>query len=163
MPLFLRKIQKGRWRRDTGLSWLPEGSLPADPLADLNTQNNKLSVWHVEDDRSNLEQIVTALAANRDAVSNLDCMLIDQQILFSEMDVKVEDFAGDTKDAKANVWHRQLSEISAQKLVELARVIMQHAEKKRFSEHQVLALIKKATESGGIDMATLEPEVRAKI
>ena len=66
MPLFLRIIRKAKWYKNEQVPWLPEGELQADTLTDLSTKSNELSVWHIEDDRSNLEQVVTALAAGRD-------------------------------------------------------------------------------------------------
>jgi hypothetical protein len=81
MPFFLRTIRKARWYNVEGVSWLEKGDIQADPLADLNTKGNELSVWLVENDRSNLEQVVTALAATRTDISNLDYALLDVRLL----------------------------------------------------------------------------------
>lgn len=89
MPLVLRKIRKSKWYKTERVSWLEEGQLQADALADLKTTNNELSVWHIEDDKSNLEEVVAALAANCDDVSNLDYALFDQQLL-SEIDIRIK-------------------------------------------------------------------------
>ena len=158
MPLLLRQIRKSRWYDDGGLPWLPVGLLPADPLSDLNTKDNKLSVWHIEDDKSNLEQVVTALAVNRDQVSNLDCALFDQHPL-SGINVRIEETKGNTKDKRANIWHRELVELTAEKLLELARSIMRDGKRTRFSETRIRNLIQRAVESGIIDETKLKPNV----
>jgi hypothetical protein len=72
MPFILRTIRKDRWYRIEDVPWLEEGDIHADPLADLNTKANELSVWLIEDDRSNLNRVVSALAATRTHISNLD-------------------------------------------------------------------------------------------
>jgi hypothetical protein len=86
VPLLLRGIRKRRWSTDTtdkSISWLSNGEIQSDALGDLNTSNNTLSVWYVEDDQSNLDQVITALASNRDAISNLDYVLFDISLVNS--------------------------------------------------------------------------------
>ena len=81
MPFVLRKIRKSKWWKHPGVPWLAHSDLQADALGDLQTSSNQLSVYHIEDDKSNLEQIVTALAASRDTIANLDYALLDLQIV----------------------------------------------------------------------------------
>lgn len=54
MAFLLRKIRKNRWYKEQ-IEWLPDGELQADPLSDLGTKSNELSVYHVVIDESNLE------------------------------------------------------------------------------------------------------------
>ena len=58
-----------RWLRP---DWLAGDEVQADALVDLSTKDNELSVWLIENDKSNLEHVVTALAANCNTISNLD-------------------------------------------------------------------------------------------
>jgi hypothetical protein len=78
MPLILRKIRKARWYQydRSDFPWLLEEDIPADPLGDLATNDNELSVWQINDDKSNLPRVAAALAANCDDISNLDYALI---------------------------------------------------------------------------------------
>lgn len=63
MPLILRKIEKGRWNSDPqAVPWLPPGEVQAQALLDLAPKDNGLSVWLIEEDRSNLDRVVAALA-----------------------------------------------------------------------------------------------------
>ncbi len=162
MPLFLRQIREYKWFKHDAVPWLPEDSLQADALGDLNTSDNRLSVWHIQDNRANLEQVVTALAATSRHPSNLDCALFDQQLV-SEIGVKIEHTSGESSYEEANVWHRDLGELSADKLMQLATVIMRHGEKQRFSERRVLSLVKHAVDSGSIDREKLQPYVQLAI
>ena len=92
----------------------------------------------------------------------MDCALFDQQLV-SEIDVNIEHTRGKSSYEQANVWHRDLGELSAEKLMQLATIIMRHGEKQRFSERQVLGLVKHAVDSGSIDREKLQPSVRLKI
>lgn len=162
MPFFLRTIRKAKWYKNEAVSWLAEGELQADALADLATKGNELSVWHVEDDRSNLEQVVTALAAGRDNIANLDYALFDQQIL-SAINIKIKETKGGSPDEKVNAWHRDLVELSATKLIGLAKAIQTEAAKERILPKDIIRLIKRAVVSGQIERTKLKSGIVAKI
>ena len=162
MPFILRKIRKARWYTE-GISWLEEGEIHADPLADLYTKDNELSIWLVEDDRSNIDQIVTALAANRTHISNLDYALLDLRLL-SSLNIKIKYTIGGTPDENTNaLWHRDLVELSALKVVELAKMILAEAERKRIPEREVRRLMTGAVASGRIERTKLKESLRDKI
>ena len=162
MPLLLRKLRKPRWTLDKDLPWLAEGDIPADPLSDLATSENKLSVFLVEDDRSNLDQVVTAVAATRGHLAVFDYALFDQQLL-PQLNIKIESTDGGTLDQVVNSWHRDLVELSALKLVELAKAILANAEKNRVLEKKIGQLMAQAVSLGRIDGDQLTPETRSKI
>lgn len=112
MPLVLRTIRQSRWLEDS-FPWLEEGDAPADPLGDLATQDNELSVWIIDDEKSNLNQVVAAMAATRGHLSNLDFALFDLRFL-SELNIKIAITTGGTPDKEVNTWHRDLVKLSAQ-------------------------------------------------
>lgn len=127
MPLLLRNVRENRWLRSEAASWLEKGDVPADPLGDLATKENRLSVWEVALDRSNLERIVRALAVNRDKIADMGYVLFDSGLLAAAgIDALVED--GATADAEANSWHRDLINLSGNKLVRLTRLILENGE-----------------------------------
>ena len=159
MPLLLRKISKPRWQK---LAWLEEGKAQADALRDLETKENKLSVWHVEDDKSNLRGVVTAIAATRDVASNFDYALFDQRLL-TKLRVRIEKTVGDTYHKEANAsWHRDIVELSAEKNAELANLIMEHGTRDRIGEIKVISLVKQAVTSGVIDVHPLKDRLKQK-
>jgi hypothetical protein len=58
MPLYLIRITKRNWERDEyDTSWLEPSEVPADVHRDLRVTESALSVWHIEDDKSNLEEV----------------------------------------------------------------------------------------------------------
>ena len=160
VPFILRKIRKSKWYKHEDVPWLAEDELQADALGDLQTSNNELSVWRVEDDKSNLERIVTALAANVDHVSNFDYALLDMELL-SKLSIQTKDSKGDTPDERANVaWHLDLMELSARKLMELAKAIMAKGEKGRVPKKKLAQLIEQGVNA---EQIKLKQGIRAKI
>lgn len=158
MSLLLRKINnRRRWDK---LPWLEEGKAQADALSDLQTTENKLSVWHVEDDKSNLPGVVIAIAAKRHSPSKFDYALFDQNLL-TKINVRIEKTVGDTYHREANAsWHRDIVELSAEKNGELANLIMEHGTTDRMGENEVISIVKQAAITGVIDVNKLDPNLR---
>lgn len=163
MPLFLRKIRKAKWYSHIDLEWLVEGEIQADALGDLATKNNTLSVWNIEDDKSNLEEVITALATRFDSPSNLDFALIDKKYVV-DMGLKVIPSKGDTYFLKANEhWHFHLTELTAQSILNLANIIMINGEKERYRESQIILLLKQAIQNKTIYIKDLSVNLQSKI
>lgn len=79
MAFLLRGIEKRRWNKEEAkhFNWLLSNDFPADPLADLRTQGNALSFWHIEEDQSNLERVAAAIACTKGNLDNFDFGLIN--------------------------------------------------------------------------------------
>ena len=124
MPWFLRTIKKTYWYKSKELNlWLGENEIPADSLHDISTKSNKLSVWQVEENKSNLNDIIIAIATNRSCITNFDYVLIDSNIL-SDFNIECEKIEGASKYNRANkLWHYDLIKLSAEKLLILAEYI----------------------------------------
>src|SRR5438045_1847252 len=127
MPFLLRKLTKQKWQPEYAIGWLLEGDLQADALNDLATQNNELSVFHIDDDKSNLNRVVAALAAKRDSLDKLDYALVASQIA-DDAGFKTRMIKGDTADEAVNQWHRDITELSVANLANLAVVIKQRGQ-----------------------------------
>lgn len=85
MP-YLRKIRRNRWY--DSIPWLQPGDIQADALGDITTSDNQLSVWLVDNDRSHLEQIVAALTANCEFISNFDYVIFQEEDVL-QLNIKV--------------------------------------------------------------------------
>ena len=162
MPLLLRTIRKNRWYQGDPLPWLAQGDLPADPLGDLSTTFNALSVWRVEENHSNLQQIVAALAAMRESLSNFDYALFDEKIL-SQVQIKISETKGVTFDEQVNVYHRDLVELSASSLVTLAGAIHASNMRERVLSKDVGLIIRQAVSEGRIELTKLKEGIQKKI
>ena len=165
MPFVLRTIRLSRWDNELmlGAPWLPDGDFVADPLADLATERGVLSVWLVEDDRSNLDRVLVALAATRDHLSNVDYLILDEHLV-AETGVVVRQTTGATPDHAANVrWHRDLIEVSGHRLAGLAGVALTAGQIGRLHQKPLRRLLQQALETGHVDPARLRPCVLSKL
>jgi len=143
---------------------LEADAIQADAMTDLRTENNALSVWRIDDDRVNLEQIIVALALapNVSQPTHIDCALFDEQFLASD-EFKFEQVPGNTRCVAANNYHSHLTELSVQKLSKVAKIIKAKAERKRYSKKETIAFVSQAIDSGIISRAELPPAILAAI
>lgn len=155
MPFVLRKIRQSRWFRHEEHTWLEEDEVQADTLLDLRTEDNALSVWLVEDDRSNLDRVVAALASACDKLQNLDYILFESTIL-PEIGINIEKSDGITPDEEANhSWHRNLIELSAQDLTTLASELVRTIHPQRLYKRDLVRPLWESVSSGYINMTVL--------
>ena len=161
MP-YLRKIRKNRWYDNT--PWLQSGDIQADALGDLNTFDNQLSVWHVDNDKSHLEQLVAALTATREHIANFDYVIFQEEDVL-QLNVKVVESPGETPSQVVNSWHVDFSELTGDKLVALAHVIQENGDRKRIPEKSVLHLLARSLALQQIDRekVKLSPSALDKI
>ena len=163
MPSLHRIIRKNRWYIEEALFYLQCGDIPADPLGDLRTDKNSLSVWLIEDDRSNLERVIAAFAAARQSLDHLDFTLFDFAIP-AQINIKCEKSSGDTPDDAANEsWHFKLSELSGLKLVALAKAILEKGHTERRFEADVRGLVRDAISKGQVSTSRMYPKLAQKL
>jgi hypothetical protein len=148
VALLLRKIRKGRWYKEHQPSWLCTDDIPADPLGDLVTRENRLSLWYIDDDKANLQDVVAAMAANADNVSNFDYALLDLEAVLS-LGLKVASTEGGSPNKDANSrWHRDVIELSSSKLGQLAKLFYQKGQRGRVQERKVRKMILTSLDRG---------------
>jgi hypothetical protein len=156
MPLLLRNVRENRWLKSVAVPWLAIGDVPADPLGDLATKENRLSVWEVID-RSNVERIVRALAVNRDKIADMGYVLFDSSLL-TAAGINTLTENGMTPDEEANNWHRDLIDLSGNKLVILTKLILEHGESGTVLKKRLEQLV-----ADGIEQKQLPEKCRSKI
>ena len=116
------------WARSeecSNLSWLTSEEVVADLILDFRIFKGELSVWRIEDDRSNLDRVIAALAATRDNPAHYAYTLIDKELL-RDKGFNLEPTAGTTLDDKVNTWHFDIVELSTQKAADLANTFFHH-------------------------------------
>lgn len=168
MPFVLRKISRAKWRE---VQTHPAGDQPvsiervmqADVFSDLKTDTNLLSVWHIEDSRTNLENVLTALAANCERFTNVDYVLLGRDVIETlSIDMKQTD--GASVDQNVNQWHRDLHIGTAGKLLELAKEIYSRPDaRKRMPEKELKSLLLAAVSSGRIEKSKLKDSLRVQV
>jgi hypothetical protein len=158
MPLLLRNVRQNRWLKDPARAWLDRNEVPADPLGDLRTQENALSVWEVADDHSNLERVVRAIVlGSTSGIANTGYVIFDAALLES-IGIASRPEPGVSPDADANKWPRDLINLTGSQLVALTRVILEHGESGQVLKKRLLQLIQE-----GIEKKELPEKCRSKL
>jgi hypothetical protein len=158
----LRKITKPKWF-DT--PWLPAGEVPADALVDLRTQQNTLSVWRVDPGEANLSAVIAALASNQTTrVDKFDYVLLDDEVV-TGLGIQCVKTEGDSPHLDANsTWHFDLVELTATKVVGLAREMKRvEAEHRRMFPDDVREILRSALDGGALKRAKVKPELLAEL
>ena len=164
MTLVLRDVRLSRWDSPGKHDWLAEGDIPADPLADFaKTDENCLSVFFVDDDRKDLDDVLAALAANREKADKLDYVLFTEGHLRAAR-VRVCEASGRTPDEQVNRLHRDLTQLSAAKVLELTTSVWhENIEVKRIDKRRAVQLVADAVRRGRISLERLKPQLRDDI
>lgn len=149
MPYLLRKVRRGRWLRGDDLNWLSASDVQAEAFDDLRAMGNELSVYHIEDDCSNLVRVSAALAANTDFPANFDYALIDEGVVRNS-GVKITASRGESPDAVVNTWHSDMIELSAASLYEFLKLLNAHARFERIAIKKVIEIVADSILSGKI-------------
>jgi hypothetical protein len=162
VPRFLRKIKMARWR-DVALcrQWLAEGEIPADPVCDLDTQDNSMSVYMADSGLRTIEELAAAYTAMRDSLQPFDYVIFESEDL-DQVGIEVAGVQGTTPDSESNKLHRDLVRISAQKLVALTSRILQRNEAEicdRVNRKVVACHIMKGVQEGWLDLTKVNPKV----
>jgi hypothetical protein len=139
------------------MPWLERGDVPADPLGDLATSQHRLSVWDVAADRSNLERIVRAVVTTKDKIASMGYVLFDSSLL-SDAGISIQVEEGATPDEEANEWHRDLVDLSGNKLVVLTRLILQNGESGTVLKKRLEELVEQ-----GLERKELPDKLRSKL
>jgi hypothetical protein len=158
MPLLLIGVRESRWFKGPAQEWLDRGDVPADPIGDLRTTDNRLSVWEIAPDRSNIERVVRALVLGKDKVADSGYVLFDSALLGEIGIAAPERVLGTTADTGANAWHSDLIQLSGNQLVGLTRAILTRGETGHILKKRLVQLIEE-----GIAASELPERLRQRI
>lgn len=162
MSRFVRHVRKSKWYASPAVPWLKEGELQADALFDFEARSNRVSVWKLEDDGSNLGRIIAGMAATRDTLANWDYAVIDQKDL-DDIGIDITRSRGVSVDDEANDrWHWDLVELTADKVYRLAQRVQQSAIE-RVLRKRVASLVSQAISCGWIDRKGVSEAIMEKI
>ncbi|MBN2238176.1 MAG: hypothetical protein JW712_00240 [Dehalococcoidales bacterium] len=127
MPYFLRALYSNiKWEKTQYSSWLKEDELPSCVIRDLRADDNSLSLWEIDDDKSNLLNVVSALAAQRKSIKNdFDYALLESHIL-DEVSFNPTKKSGITPYTSINTFHRDVPNLSINNVVYFAYLLSKH-------------------------------------
>jgi len=157
MARLLRKVKRNRWFREEAQPFLDVEDVPADPLGDLTTSGNKLSVYRVDGDVTEIERIARALALTVERLDNVGYVLFDASLL-ERISVESDPTDGKTYDSVVNKWHLDLINLTGNKLVELTRLILLEGQSDTILKKRIVELVEQ-----GLSSNELPEKVRDKL
>ncbi len=161
--MLLRTVRRSRWYGLPDIPWLPDGEAQADALKDLRTEDNTLSLWHVEDNERNLARVLIAATAGRSDIANIDYLLFDSEVLHA-CSLEAKHTHGDSLDNEANnLWHLDIENLTASAVARLAALLFVKGETYRVFEKEVLDWLRGVVSSGHIDRGRLKDKLRLKV
>jgi hypothetical protein len=158
MAKLLRKVKKqNHWFKADAVPLLKIGDVPADPLGDLNTSQNKLSVFEVDEGLVNIDRVARALALGAHHIDNVGYVTFDSSIL-AQASIEFDHTDGDTIDPAVNKCHVSLINLSGNKLAKLAHLILSEGESDTILKKRIEELVEE-----GINSRELPEKVREKL
>jgi hypothetical protein len=118
----LRQIKYNRWLFDDEEDWIARGKAPADIAADFAAEKNRLSLWVVDEEQTNLTRVILALVGNRSNLQHFEYVLFDQSIL-ERCGIVGEQTPGDVPDPDIARVHIDINVEDIDGLAQLARSI----------------------------------------
>ena len=156
MTTIFRKLsQKRHWDRPP---WLGAGDIQADAAKCLRTEDNKLSVFRLEDSDVQTERVVAALALTRDNLAHVDLAIAPEKVL-EACGIQHAMVPARTPDSEVNDWHLDLVELTVAKIAELATAISTEGRIRRYYEADVKAAIQKSLRTDYIVVEHIKPKL----
>ena len=164
MPLVLRRTRDNLiWDNSADqLPGLEIDDIAADPITDLNTRENELSIYLIQDELTELDRCLSALAAERMNLQDLDYILFDKDII-DQLLLEINNVEGNLKDHEINKLHRNIIKLSAKKLISLSKKIMEKCQRKRILEEDVARIIVKSINNNWIKKNSLSKSLLSEI
>ena len=157
MRQFLRTVRIGRWHKPD-IDWLAQGEIQSDAFCDIQTKENKLSVYLIKNE-NDLLRVITAVAANRDNLSNVDYAVFDESYPKS-FGIVIRQTEGRTPDATVNKMHFEFEKLTVRKLANLAGIISD-SKPRRILEKRIKLLLQDAVNTDSLDKTRIKVTVRA--
>ncbi len=157
MAKLLRKVRQNRWLKTDAQPLIDVGDVPADPLGDLSTSQNRLSVFQVDRDLANVERIARALALGGQRLDDVGFVLFDESLL-EKASIVLDPIDGTTVDSVVNKCHADLANLTGNKLVALTRLILLEGESDIILKKRIVELVRE-----GLSSNELPEQVREKL
>lgn len=168
MALVIRTVnQKIFWEQGAAATlgnWLGPNDLAADALKSLNTDDNCLSIFVINNLSSpDLDRVLAALAANRPNLDKLDYTVFDLNVV-SQLGITTTQTPGDTPDDVVNSWHQDLTHLTATTVANLGMEIKRSAIRVgRKSAKEIRILIRQGVASKHIEPTKLKSYLAEKV
>ena len=164
MPYYLRAIYNNtKWDKSGFPEWLTEGDLPSCIVKDLSAANNELSLWEITDSETNLMQVITAIASQRQtSKDNFDYALLNTNYIDS-INFTCLDKNGTTPYSDINSFHRDLSNLSLQKLMYFAFLLFKFGKFRRVLSKELKSSIQDAAKGNKLDLSKVPKPLKQEL
>jgi len=168
MVLLGRKTNGAKWRQVEHI-WESEGfsheDISADAITiDLQTKNNALSFWEIEDADS-LEDVVLALMSTAHNLASIDVLAIPSESI-KELGLDIKPTPGSTFAEGMVESHRNIGILNLKKLGGIADLFISEYKLdkvKRFTRKQVKRILKDAISDGRLNKDALDSGLSSKL
>ena len=155
MNQFLRIVRQSKWHERHKIDWLPDCEIQADAFCDIQTEQNRLSVYRVANETDS-RRVVVAIAATRRTISKVDYAVFDYSDIHS-LGITVDMSDGETPDEVVNRMHYELGHLTVRRLAKLAEIIYA-GKHKRIQPWQIKKWLEEAVRAGYIDKEKVRSE-----
>ena len=159
-------VKSAKW--NTLSPGLTDGELPLPALRELTGRvdeidplGDTISLWRIDDTKSNLDRVVAAVCGNRNTPSHFDYLLIDEAEVSSASQKIVQSKGFSADDFVNKSFHFDATFISATKLVGMANRCLQKAQ--RILEKDMLPLVRKALDNKYFEAPSLSEGMKARL
>ena len=162
---YLRKISRGKWPSESTISKAELRDVPADTvIAEFKSiDDNKLSVWKVENDEDLMDAFI-ALGSNCDSVVTVFAVKIPGEYL---EEMSFDDQEGDTPTIGINDKHRNITRLNYESLGTVIKaVILSLRDETTFvkmTRSQMKKLLKQAYDKGKLDIPRLKDGIKREL
>lgn len=150
MIYLIRVLNGERWNFELNE---PNKPFKANPLADLRTDEDNLSVFEFDNNKNNLTDILLGFASKRYGLSKLEYIEINpSEITALGFNIKDAKEDGNTLIQAANDAHKNIQIDSAEKLIELAKYIYGKIENiQTVKSKKIKEILKTSLTNGALD------------
>jgi len=164
MPYFLRAISNNtKWDKTQFPTWLSTDDLPSCIVRDLRVDDNALSLWEIPDEETNLPQIITAIASTRKSLkSDFDYALLNTSYI-DQINFTSSSEVGETPYSEINSYHRNLSNLSINKLVYFAHLLCKFGIFRRMGWKEKKTLLLDAVKNKNLNLKIVPGELKQQL
>jgi len=160
LSILFRKLQKKVYMDPQIADEL--GGLQADALRNFITKDNAFSVYEVQNEQTDIERILAAIAGTRDNVQEVEYAIFDSGLL-EELEIKTKKIEGDTADDKVNNLHIDLIDLTAKQVCLLASSIQKDGNLARILKKKIGRRITDGLKLGYLDERKINERLLPKL
>ncbi len=138
------------------------GGLQADALKNFRTKENALSVYEVQNELTDIQRILAAIAGTRDNVQEVEYATFDSNLL-EELEIKTNKIKGDTADDTVNNLHIDLIDLTAKQVCLLASSIQKAGELTRMLKKKIGKKIIEGLKEGYLNKNKINEKLLPKL